>query len=93
MLSLENQIILSYTKPEFSYELVFKYLTYSRMNGIDASLVVTKIDLCDKKEELDDKLYTDKGIMYEISNENDYRPDKFNNLLNIYEEVKDVGEN
>lgn len=47
-------IILSITKPEFSYELVFKYLTYVRMNGIDASLIVTKIDLCDKKEELDE---------------------------------------
>lgn len=47
-------IILSYTKPEFSYELVFKYLTYSRMNGIDAALIITKIDLCNKKEELDE---------------------------------------
>lgn len=45
-------IILSYAKPEFSYELVFKYLTYSRMNGIDASLIVTKVDLCNDKNEL-----------------------------------------
>lgn len=47
-------IILSYTKPEFSYELVFKYLTYARMNGISASLVVTKIDLCSNQNELDE---------------------------------------
>lgn len=47
-------IILSYTKPEFSYELVFKYLTYSNMNGIKTSLVVTKIDLCSNKAELEE---------------------------------------
>ena len=45
-------IILSYIKPEFSYELVFKYLTYANMNGIKALLVVTKVDLCDNKDEL-----------------------------------------
>lgn len=47
-------IILSYTKPEFSYELVFKYLTYANMNGIPASLVVTKIDLCNNQADLDE---------------------------------------
>ena len=47
-------IILSYTKPEFSYELVFKYLTYANMNGIKALLVVTKVDLCANKEELNE---------------------------------------
>ena len=45
-------IILSYVKPEFSYELVFKYLTYANMNGIKAMLVVTKVDLCENKDEL-----------------------------------------
>ena len=47
-------IILSYVKPEFSYELVFKYLTYANMNNIRASLVVTKVDLCENKADLDD---------------------------------------
>lgn len=47
-------IIISYAKPEFSYELVFKYLTYANMNGIKANLVVTKIDLCEKKDILDE---------------------------------------
>ena len=47
-------VILSYTKPEFSYELVFKYLTYANMNGIKATLVVTKVDLCENKLELDE---------------------------------------
>lgn len=37
--------------------------------------------------------YESEALVYAIGNENDYRPDKFNNLLNIYEEVKDVGEN
>ena len=47
-------VILSYIKPEFSYELVFKYLTYANMNGIKASLVVTKVDLCENKADLDE---------------------------------------
>lgn len=37
--------------------------------------------------------YESEALVYAIGNENDYKPDKFNNLLNIYEEVKDVGEN
>lgn len=47
-------IVLSYAKPEFSYELAFKYLTYANMNNIPAKLIVTKIDLCEKNDELNE---------------------------------------
>ena len=35
----------SLVEPEFSLELVLRYLTYANMNDIKASIVVTKIDL------------------------------------------------
>lgn len=37
--------------------------------------------------------YESEALMHEINNENDYKPDKFNNLLSIFEEDKNVREN
>ena len=77
-------IILSYAKPEFSYELVFKYLTYSRMNGIDACLIVTKVDMCDKKEDLDEIKYVFETLgvkTYFVSNKSGVGLDKVNEIF------------
>lgn len=45
-------ILHSLVEPEFSLELVLKYLTYANMNDIKASIVITKIDKGDFKEKI-----------------------------------------
>ena len=45
-------IVLSLKKPEFSYELALKYLTYCNMNFIKPILIITKIDLCKNEDEI-----------------------------------------
>ena len=45
-------IVHSYLQPAFSYGLIFKYLTYANMNGIKASVVISKIDKCENNEDL-----------------------------------------
>lgn len=42
-------IVHSLVEPEFSYHLLFKYLTYANQNGISAKIVLTKLDKADKK--------------------------------------------
>ena len=37
-------IVHSLVEPEFSYNLLFKYLTYANQYNIDAKIVLTKID-------------------------------------------------
>lgn len=39
-------IVSSLVEPQFSYDLLFKYLTYANMNAIPCCLVFTKIDKC-----------------------------------------------
>lgn len=43
-------IIESMVKPEFSYLLAFKYLTYANMNNIKAKIILTKTDINENKE-------------------------------------------
>lgn len=45
-------IVHSYQQPAFSFGLIFKYLTYANMNGIKASVVISKIDKCENKADL-----------------------------------------
>ena len=45
-------IVHSYLQPSFSFGLIFKYLTYANMNGIKASVVISKIDKCENKQDL-----------------------------------------
>lgn len=45
-------ILHSLVEPDFSLELVLKYLTYANMNDIKASIVITKIDKGDFKEKI-----------------------------------------
>lgn len=45
-------IVHSYLEPAFSYGLIFKYLTYANMNGIKASVIITKIDKCKDEGDL-----------------------------------------
>ena len=48
--NLDQMIIVhSLVEPEFSYHLLFKYLTYANQNGIKAKIVLTKLDKADKK--------------------------------------------
>ena len=47
--NLDQMIIVhSLVEPEFSYHLLFKYLTYANQNGIKAKIVLTKLDKADK---------------------------------------------
>lgn len=47
--NLDQMIIVhSLCEPEFSYHLLFKYLTYANQNGIKAKIVLTKLDRADK---------------------------------------------
>ena len=46
-------IVHSYLQPAFSFGLIFKYLTYANMNGIKASVVISKIDKCENNEDLE----------------------------------------
>ena len=45
-------IVLSLVEPDFSYLLAFKYLTYANLNGIPATLVLTKEDKEENKDEI-----------------------------------------
>lgn len=47
-------IIQSLTEPEFSYHLLFKYLTYANLNGIEAKIILTKSDKFNNKTLLDE---------------------------------------
>lgn len=45
-------IVSSLVEPEFSYHLVFKYLTYANLHGIKAKIVLTKSDKYDDKDKI-----------------------------------------
>ncbi len=45
-------VVMSVKQPELSIELIYKFLTYVNMNGITAKVVLTKIDLEDKFDEI-----------------------------------------
>ena len=46
--NLDQMIIVhSLVEPEFSYHLLFKYLTYANQNGINAKIILTKLDRAD----------------------------------------------
>ena len=48
--NLDQMIIVhSLVEPEFSFDLIFKYLTYANINGISAKIILTKLDKADKK--------------------------------------------
>ena len=57
-------VLHSLTEPEFDLGLVLKYLTYANMNDIKASIVITKIDKGDFKEQIEDirALFTKLGF-------------------------------
>lgn len=62
-------IVSSLIEPTFSYDLVFKYLTYANARGIKTILVISKIDLQGNKIENEIKeIYTSYNIpVYFIS--------------------------
>ena len=51
-------IVTSLVEPDFSYLLAFKYLTYANMHGIDAKIILTKVDKFKDKEKLKEILHT-----------------------------------
>lgn len=64
-------ILHSLVEPDFSLELVLKYLTYMNMNDIKASLVITKVDKGDYIEKINHikDMFNKLGIKtYFISN-------------------------
>ncbi|HNX15883.1 MAG TPA: ribosome small subunit-dependent GTPase A [Bacilli bacterium] len=46
-------IVSSLVEPSFSFLLIFKYLTYANMNGIKASIIITKADKNDDQNLID----------------------------------------
>ena len=72
-------ILHSITEPSFDLDLVLRYITYANMNGIKASIVVTKVDKGDFKSEIEhlNKLFTKLGFKtYFISNKSKEGIDK-----------------
>lgn len=59
-------IVESLYQPEFSYLLAFKYLTYANINGIKASIVLTKADKFDDQKVIDEITNTFKTIGVEV---------------------------
>ena len=51
-------ITMSVVEPELSPELLYKFLTYANMNGVEAKVLFTKLDLLKDKSELN-KLISD----------------------------------
>ena len=45
-------IVSSLVEPEFSYHLIFKYLTYANLHGIKAKIVLTKSDKYEDKDKI-----------------------------------------
>ena len=76
-------LVFSLKEPDFSYYLVFKYLTYASFNGIKASLVLTKADKSNKKE-IDEitALFNKIGVQtYVTSSKSSEGVDKIKNLF------------
>lgn len=47
-------IVMSLKQPDFSKELLFKFLTYASFNDVKSSVVLTKYDLVDNQSIIDD---------------------------------------
>ena len=47
-------IVSSLVEPEFSYLLVFKYLTYANLHGVKAKIVLTKSDKYEDKDKIEE---------------------------------------
>lgn len=58
-------IVSSLIEPEFSYLLIFKYLTYANMNNIKAKIILTKSDKYFDNDKLNEILETFKKINIE----------------------------
>lgn len=87
-------VLHSLTEPEFDLGLVLKYLTYANMNDIKASIVITKIDKGDFKEQIEDirALFTKLGFKtYFVCNKTKEGLDKLLNDLK-YQTIALVGQ-
>lgn len=64
-------IVFSLREPNFSYHMALKYLTHANKNNIPASLVLTKSDICEEDEEINQISSAFKSIgvpVYVVSN-------------------------
>jgi ribosome biogenesis GTPase len=64
-------IVSSILEPDFSYELVLKYLTTANVIGVEAKVLITKIDLSKDNEKIEQirNIFSKLGIkVYFISN-------------------------
>lgn len=61
-------IVFSLREPSFSYHMALKYLTHANKNHIPASLVLTKSDICDEQEEIENitKAFESIGIKVHV---------------------------
>lgn len=83
--NLDQMIIVhSLVEPEFSYHLLFKYLTYANQNGIKAKIVLTKLDRADTKLVNEIKeVFTKLGVdLYFVSNK---KKDGISEVRKIFE--------
>ena len=78
-------LIFSLKEPEFSYHLAFKYLTYANMSNVKASLVLTKEDKVENKEEIEEikSVFNKMGIdVYVISSKTKFGLEEVKKLFN-----------
>lgn len=59
-------LVFSLKEPEFSYHLAFKYLTYANMNGVEAKIILTKLDKVDDASELEQIKNVFNKLGYEV---------------------------
>lgn len=77
-------LVFSMVEPEFSYYLACKYLTYAYSSGIDAYIVLSKIDRLKNDKELNEIInnFNKLGIkVYPISNKNQKGIEEVKNLF------------
>lgn len=76
-------IVHSLVEPEFSYHLLFKYLTYANQNGIKAKIILTKLDRADKNlvEEIKDVFKKLNVEVYFVDNKKKVGVEEIKQLL------------
>lgn len=77
-------IVHSLCEPEFSYHLLFKYLTYANQNNLEAVIVLTKLDKADQKmvEEIKNVFDTLNIKVIFVSNKKNIGIDEVKSLFN-----------
>lgn len=78
-------IVMSLCEPTFSYSLIFRYLTYTNINNISASLVVSKIAKNNDEKKIDEikNVFSTLGInVYFVDSKLGYGINELKSFLN-----------